>query len=394
MMANYGPSATNTNATPDGGAQPAGAVGKPGEARPDSGLTDPARRDEVVQVGEKVADKANADAAQGVPPNETVRQLQQTLGPAPQLDNVLTVHGLFSDGKAFDTMSQYWTADGTNRMGGTIQGRDLAGLSTDDIRAMQPADLARRLGLNAEGNIFNMEFSGNAGSTDRNREELARAVEVVSRLRNGGQVDLVAHSKGGVDARNLLDSGATDRVRSLTMLGTPNRGSTVASMAQTGAGDWAARNFMDTPRTEPGRPALNELSPGSSTEQRLNSRWREQLGRLERGAMTIAGAGMLGLGDGIVPFDSAQMPGAINRTAWGSNHMNITESPSVIREVTGFLSGRGLSADQNLYDGTGGRALHSLSNGWDNTTWAVQQTGDFIASNARSAWSYLTGAAN
>lgn len=351
------------------------------------------RREEAVRVQGQVEEGVKKGQEAGTPPSETVKQLQQQLGDPPKLDNVLTVHGLFADESSFKTMTDYWTSTGANQMGGTIKGADLSKLSMDEIKAIKdPAELAKRLGLNHQGNIFNMQFSGNAANSDVNKAELAKAVQVVSQLRGGGMVDLVSHSKGGVDSRNLLDSGQGDKVRSLTMLGTPNKGSGVADLAQTLPGQLATDNLFATERTNKDRAALPELGKGSNFLQRLNQRFQDQLSRLPGGALAIQGSTPLG-GDGVVSHDSATVPGAINKTAWGSTHietpgynLGITASPSVIGEVSKFLSGQQLTPGRDLYDSIGGRALHTASDTLDAGLNLAGRAYDGAAHYAQQGW--------
>lgn len=378
-----------TTGTPGDGTQnAAGATGTQSGQAP--GET---RREEAVRIQGQVEDGVKKGQEAGTPPSETVKQLQQQLGDPPKLDNVLTVHGLFADESSFKTMTDYWTSTGANQMGGTIKGAELSKLSMDEIKAIKdPAELAKRLGLNHQGNIFNMQFSGNAANSDVNKAELAKAVQVVSQLRGGGMVDLVSHSKGGVDSRNLLDSGQGDKVRSLTMLGTPNKGSGVADLAQTLPGQLATDNLFATERTNKDRAALPELGKGSNFLQRLNQRFQDQLSRLPGGALAIQGSTPLG-GDGVVSHDSATVPGAINKTAWGSTHietpgynLGITASPSVIGEVSKFLSGQQLTPGRDLYDSIGGRALHTASDTLDAGLNLAGQAYDGAAYYAQQGW--------
>lgn len=65
------------------------------------------------------------------------------------------------------------------------------------------------------------------------RERIARVIEV-NGLADGDQVDLVAHSMGGVVSRVALEDPATAaRVRTLVTLGTPHSGTHLARLADT-----------------------------------------------------------------------------------------------------------------------------------------------------------------
>ncbi|HMC65416.1 MAG TPA: hypothetical protein VKI65_10800, partial [Gemmataceae bacterium] len=68
--------------------------------------------------------------------------------------------------------------------------------------------------------------------------ERARELRDQIRAWTGEPINLVAHSMGGLDARYLISRlGMADQVRSLTMVGTPNRGSSLA--------DWFLANFRN-----------------------------------------------------------------------------------------------------------------------------------------------------
>jgi triacylglycerol esterase/lipase EstA (alpha/beta hydrolase family) len=84
---------------------------------------------------------------------------------------------------------------------------------------------------------------------------LARYVERVLKANQAEQVDIVAHSLGGVVARlAILDCGLESKVRTLVTMGTPHQGT-------------AQVRYVDTRLTR-------ELHPDSPTIQRLqDARW-------------------------------------------------------------------------------------------------------------------------
>ncbi len=57
--------------------------------------------------------------------------------------------------------------------------------------------------------------------------ELGKRIDEISRSNPSGQVNIVGHSKGGIDARVYLANG-TQSVANLIMIGTPNNGTPMA----------------------------------------------------------------------------------------------------------------------------------------------------------------------
>jgi triacylglycerol lipase len=73
------------------------------------------------------------------------------------------------------------------------------------------------------------------GSADDHAKDLAQIVQHVKQVTGQDKVNLVGHSKGGLDARVYLANTNTTDVANLIMIGTPNAG-----------GLWADANFFDT----------------------------------------------------------------------------------------------------------------------------------------------------
>jgi hypothetical protein len=360
MDDNYRPYATAPASAPDSARpeQAATPAGQPPEAPKtapvEASAERPRTRGEVVDLANEVSNQVLKQEKQGTPPSQTVQDLVKEHGAPPKLGKVLTVHGLFSGPGAFKTMTDYWTHGGRNQLAGTIDGKRLneMGLTPDKIRQMNPQQLqetAKKLGLNPQGNIFNMEFAQNASQTDTNKAQLAAASELVRRLGDGGKFDVVAHSKGGIDTRNLLADG-NDNIRSLTTLGTPHKGSWVADVGkERGWARDAVRYFMGTERTQKDAPALQELATDSNATQRLLKGWEGQRERLQR-TFHIAGVAAPLIGDSVVSHDSARLPGSKQRTIYGADHQGLTSSPVAVAEVTKFLEGRPMSQDGDLYE--------------------------------------------
>ncbi len=68
------------------------------------------------------------------------------------------------------------------------------------------------------------------GSIESNAEQLKRYIEKLISETGAEKVNLIGHSKGGLDSRCMISRlGMGDRVASLTCLSTPNQGSRIAS---------------------------------------------------------------------------------------------------------------------------------------------------------------------
>jgi len=68
-----------------------------------------------------------------------------------------------------------------------------------------------------------------AGSVDLRADELRARVNEVLQATGAQKVHIIAHSMGGLDARHMIiDKGMTDKVASLTTIGTPHRGTVLA----------------------------------------------------------------------------------------------------------------------------------------------------------------------
>jgi triacylglycerol lipase len=87
-------------------------------------------------------------------------------------------------------------------------------------------------GLEADGHrVYRAEVPPFGSVRDRARA-LARDVDKVLLETGAKKVNIVAHSMGGLDARDLVSSlGYGDRVASVTTIGTPHRGSRIADVA-------------------------------------------------------------------------------------------------------------------------------------------------------------------
>lgn len=104
-----------------------------------------------------------------------------------------------------------------------------------------------------ESRVTTLSFQNPVGSNQDHAREIDQAVRTLKALTRSAQVDVVAHSMGGLAVRHYLRVGETaDSVRRTVFLGTPHRGSAAAVLAWGDGG----REMV------PGSDFLNGLNQG------------------------------------------------------------------------------------------------------------------------------------
>jgi triacylglycerol esterase/lipase EstA (alpha/beta hydrolase family) len=78
---------------------------------------------------------------------------------------------------------------------------------------------------------FGPPFYDECGSAADHANQLNAIVQEVKEITGKNQVNIVSHSKGGLDARLYLANSGTPDVANLIMIGTPNKGSPLADIA-------------------------------------------------------------------------------------------------------------------------------------------------------------------
>lgn len=104
-----------------------------------------------------------------------------------------------------------------------------------------------------------VSFNGNdeCGTATDHAIELNKIVQRVKNITHQKQVNLVGHSKGGLDARVYLAQNQTLDVANLIMIGTPNGGSPLADLTTDFLNPWSyLSSFFCT-------PALYDLQTGA-----------------------------------------------------------------------------------------------------------------------------------
>ena len=84
--------------------------------------------------------------------------------------------------------------------------------------------------LKKEGYTVYISDNDGFGSIENNAEQLKKYIEKVLQQTGAKKVNIIAHSKGGLDSKYMITKlGMEDKVASLTTLCTPHKGSIIAS---------------------------------------------------------------------------------------------------------------------------------------------------------------------
>jgi len=149
-------------------------------------------------------------------------------------------------------------------------------------------DMLRKDGIQ----FFTVTFKDSddkCGSAEQHAKELEKRVQDIKQQSGAQKLNIVGHSKGGLDARIFLDITDTKDVANLIMIGTPNAGSPAAETNDACA------------------PAVFDLRPGANAtkaEMNPNTKYYTIAGDwmpLTQGNLMIPGND-----DGLVPVESVE----------------------------------------------------------------------------------------
>jgi uncharacterized alpha/beta hydrolase family protein len=164
-------------------------------------------------------------------------------------------------------------------------------------------DLLKKDGISAYPITFN-QSDDRCGSASDHAKELATKIAQIKNQTGQSKVNIVGHSKGGLDARVYLASGAQG-VANLIMIGTPNSGSPIAQNNNLCA------------------PAIYDLKPGApDTKVKMNPNtryytiagdWNPKSGNCDLSLFSITEMGtstaLQKPNDGLVPVSSVESLG-------------------------------------------------------------------------------------
>lgn len=274
--------------------------------------------------------------------------------PAPPNDldrPVLLAHGFNASAIEWFGMKNYLCTNPDNEFG-AVYSHD----KQDEFRAAVRA--------NPDAKVFAINFSKAHISYREQAREFTRAVEILNE-ETGGEIDVVAHSMGGLVARTHLDQGH-DGIRKLVQIATPNHGSLEADLALATDRLGVYEHYDDS-----ALQTLRDLSldttwlglPNNPHLHGLNERWPEQSAKVE--TTIVAGLGIPtpdynwkfhSDGDGMVTAKSAWLPGTDFAVAdaphqkdrlfsFKYNHKSVMEHPRIVQYVGNVLAPDSVSKD-------------------------------------------------
>jgi uncharacterized alpha/beta hydrolase family protein len=157
------------------------------------------------------------------------------------------------------------------------------------------------------------------GSAEQHAKELEKRVQDVKQQSGAQKINIVGHSKGGLDARVFLDITDTKDVANLIMIGTPNAGSPAAETNDACA------------------PAIFDLRPGANAtkaETNPNTKYYTIAGDwlpAAQGNLAIPGHD-----DGLVPVESVESQGyfqSLGRTEHAHAELLQEQEYNMVKDV-------------------------------------------------------------
>jgi pimeloyl-ACP methyl ester carboxylesterase len=159
------------------------------------------------------------------------------------------------------------------------------------------------------------------GSAAAHATELSQIVQRVKMLTHENQVNMVGHSKGGLDTREYLDNPQKQDVANLIMIGTPNGGDLLANEAI--SNPWRIWDYLNISCL----PALYDLQVGAHdtiTNQNMHTNYHVIAGVCFPYLIGPLGIVFPGNNDGVVPESSVKSELYFHKLPNSPNcHMNL-----------------------------------------------------------------------
>ena len=157
------------------------------------------------------------------------------------------------------------------------------------------------------------------GSAEQHAKELEKRVQDVKQQSGAQKINIVGHSKGGLDARVFLDITDTKDVANLIMIGTPNAGSPAAE-----TNDACAPAIFDL---RPGANATKAVMNPNTKYYTITGDWLPAV----QGNPAIPGHD-----DGLVPVESVESEGyfqSLGRTEHGHAELLQEQEYNMAKDV-------------------------------------------------------------
>jgi triacylglycerol lipase len=149
-------------------------------------------------------------------------------------------------------------------------------------------DMLRKDGIQFFAITFK-DSDDKCGSAEQHAKELEKRVQDIKQQSGAQKINIVGHSKGGLDARVFLDITDTKDVANLIMIGTPNAGSPAAETNDACA------------------PAIFDIRPGANaTKAAVNPNTKYYTIAGDWMPLTKGNLAIPGNDDGLVPVQSVE----------------------------------------------------------------------------------------
>lgn len=268
----------------------------------------------------------------------TMRAMTKIAGapkePPPALPRpVLLVHGYNSSPHTWIETVDWLTSNPANKLGGPV-----GPLNPQPVKP--------------DAKVFTMNFSRGYNGVEKNARELKEAIERITAATGSPDVDIVAHSMGGLDTREYLND-PEEKVNRFVMIATPNKGSQLANL------ELVFREKLGFPLLPPAddpevRTALHNLTVDKKSDgvpqnpflHVLNQGWNVQKGRAHTliytgndiPTLTGSGIGITLRGDGVVANKSADMTGVDIRRVRFNHHGSVLKNDKIMQQAANFLA--------------------------------------------------------
>lgn len=157
------------------------------------------------------------------------------------------------------------------------------------------------------------------GSAEQHAKELEKRVQDIKQQSGAQKINIVGHSKGGLDARVFLDITDTTDVANLIMIGTPNAGSPAAETNDACA------------------PAIFDLRPGANaTRAEMNPNIKYYTITGDWLPAVQGNPAIPGHDDGLVPVESVESQGyfqSLGRTEHGHAELLQEQEYNMAKDV-------------------------------------------------------------
>ena len=157
------------------------------------------------------------------------------------------------------------------------------------------------------------------GSAEQHAKELEKRVQDIKQQSGAQKINIVGHSKGGLDARVFLDITDTKDVANLIMIGTPNAGSPAAETNDACA------------------PAIFDLRPGANaTRAEMNPNIKYYTITGDWLPAVQGNPAIPGHDDGLVPVESVESEGyfqSLGRTEHGHAELLQEQEYNMAKDV-------------------------------------------------------------